>query len=454
MLRALLASFFIGSVTVIAAELSGHKPGLSNPILAGYFADPSIVSDGGKHYIYATLDPWGGETLGCWESSDFKEWTYRVLNWPTKQACSSPNSKGSMVWAPSVLRGVDGKFHMYVSVGSEIWAGVADQPLGPWKDANGGKPLVDWGYRPGFHMIDAEAFVDSDGSAYLYWGSGHNWVNGKCWVVKLKPDMVSFDGEVKDVTPGHYFEAPFMVKHKDIYYLMYSDGKTIEDTYQVHYATGKSPMGPFVEAANSPILVTDSANQISSPGHHAVFEKDGKHYILYHRHSIPFNHAFIGRQICVDELRFTADGLIEKIQPTHEAPDSFRRTPADIPGTFTSSSQRNSHTTASRASDANYATLWAASAESSDAWLQMDLGELRQVSSQSIRFEYAWRAYRFILSSSKDGSTWQTLADHRNQPVSGSPIAISTPTETRYLKIEFPAINKDSGAGIIEWSVK
>lgn len=454
MLRATIASLLLALAAAAAEDLPGQKPGLSNPVLPGYFADPSLVSHEGKHYIYATLDPWGGDKLGCWESSDFKEWTYQILNWPTKQACTSPTSKDSMVWAPSVVRGADGKFYMYVSVGSEIWAGVADEPLGPWKDANGGKPLVDWGYRPGYHMIDAEAFVDSDGSAYLYWGSGHNWVNGKCWAVKLKKDMVSFDGELRDLTPAHYFEAPFMVKHKDIYYLMYSDGKTIEDTYQVHYATGKSPMGPFVEAANSPVLVTDSANQISSPGHHAVFEKDGKHYILYHRHSIPFDPAFIGRQICVDELRFTADGLIEKIQPTHEAPDSFRRNPADIPAKFTSSSQRNSHTTAARAGDSNYATLWAASAEASDAWLQVDLGELRSISSQSIRFEYAWRPYHFILSASKDGTTWETLADHGGKPVSGSPIVISKPTEARYLKIHFPTLNKDSGSGILEWSAR
>ncbi len=63
-------------------------------------------------------------------------------------------------------------------------------------------------------MIDAEAFIDDDGQAYLYWGSGLNWVNGHCFVVKLKPDMVHFDGVPKDVTPANYFEGPFMVKEK------------------------------------------------------------------------------------------------------------------------------------------------------------------------------------------------------------------------------------------------
>ena len=60
---------------------------------------------------------------------------------------------------------------------------------------DGGKPLIAKDFAPAYHMIDAEAFVDEDGTAYLYWGSGLNWTNGHCFVVKLNPDMVSFDGE-------------------------------------------------------------------------------------------------------------------------------------------------------------------------------------------------------------------------------------------------------------------
>ena len=26
-----------------------------------------------------------------------------------------------------------------------------------------------------YHVIDAEAFIDDDGKAYLYWGSGWGW---------------------------------------------------------------------------------------------------------------------------------------------------------------------------------------------------------------------------------------------------------------------------------------
>jgi hypothetical protein len=436
-------------------ELPGFQARAGNPILPGYYADPSLVSHEGRHFIYATLDPWGGDTLGCWESSDFKHWTFRELNWPTKSACTSPDSAGSMVWAPSVVRARDGSFVMYVSVGSEVWVGKANSPLGPWKDANGGKPLIPRNFKPGFHMIDAEAFMDDDGQAYLYWGSGLNWVNGKCWAVKLKPDMVTFDGEILDVTPGRFFEAPFMVKHGGRYFLMYSDGKTIEDTYQVHYAVGDSPLGPFKEASNSPVLVTDHAKNVSSPGHHAVFERDGRHHILYHRHSIPFNPDFIGRQVCVDEMKFTADGLIERILPTHEGPDFIQRG-ANPPEKvrMTASSQRNPHAGAERVVDDNHATLWAADANASQAWLQMDLGREVAVKTQTLRFEYAWKPYHFIVDFSSNGSDWQPLADHTAVPAKGSPVILDKPASARYLRISFPNVKKGAETGIIEWIVE
>jgi arabinoxylan arabinofuranohydrolase len=90
---ALLASLSLTALPAAADAMPGRAPHSANPILPGYYADPSVVQEDGKTFIYATLDPWGDKTLGCWESSDFKNWTYRVLNWPTKQDCTSKTSK-------------------------------------------------------------------------------------------------------------------------------------------------------------------------------------------------------------------------------------------------------------------------------------------------------------------------------------------------------------------------
>jgi hypothetical protein len=278
----------LGGILLAAPGASAGEPGLEphagNPILPGYYADPSLVQHDGTFYLYATLDPWGDRTLGCWESSDFKNWTYRVLNWPTKDACISPTSGGAAVWAPSVVQAKNGKF---------------------------------------------------------------------------------------------------------------------------------------------------------SPGHHTVFHHEGKDYILYHRHGIPFDPKSIGRQVCVDELTFTTDGLIEKVVPTHEGAALVRGRKTGLAATATTSNGN-----ARYAVDDNYATRWVAKG----GWLQLDLGAVKAFRRQEIRFEYAWKPYRFTIEASDDGLKWKTLAE---QTCTGSPVVIEQQASARYLRLTFA----DGNASLWEWIV-
>ena len=317
--RKILLLLFLGILTftlINSVVKSKQKERfITNPVMKGYFADPTIIKDDNKFYIYATIDPWGGDELAVFETKDFLNFTREHINWPTKKSCTSPTSLEPKVWAPSVVKGNDGKFHMYVSVGSEVWAGISEHPLGPWKNAKeDNSPLINSQFFPGYHMIDAECFIDNDRQAYLYWGSGWNWVNGKCFVVKLKKDMITFDGEPHDVTPPNYFEAPYMLKRNGIYYLMYSQGKAIDATYKIRYSTGKTPFGPWTEGINSPILKTSDDSTTYGPGHHTVFFQDGQYYILYHR-IFPQKENYVLRQLCIDSLNFDDSGNIKKIVP-------------------------------------------------------------------------------------------------------------------------------------------
>ncbi|HEU5079184.1 MAG TPA: family 43 glycosylhydrolase [Opitutaceae bacterium] len=438
-----------------AASNAWNAPDAINPILPGYFADPSFLEDNGAFYIYATIDPWGGDELACWKSTDLKSWTFHRLNWPTKQACTSPTSRGAKVWAPSVIKKADGKFYMYVSVGSEVWVGHAETPLGPWHDAHGGTPLIPGDFRPGYHMIDAECFIDKDGIAYLYWGSGWDWKNGRCFAVKLGADMASFAGDAVDVTPkdGHYFEGPYLIRRGDVYMLMYSDGITMKDTYRVYYATGKAPLGPFVEATSTdnPILESDRSQNIISPGHHAVFEHDGKSYILYHRHRLPYVVDTAFRQICVDELRVTNDGTIKKVTPSHFGPATLKLgRPSGLPIVHSeASSELDSLHSASRAFDDNYATRWSPAANDSAPTLTVDLGSVQQGFRSELRPEYAWKDYHIAIETSADGKAWTTVAAD-TEPVSGSPIVQYVTHPTRYVRLRFASAKE--APSLIEWT--
>ncbi|MGL5272976.1 MAG: family 43 glycosylhydrolase, partial [Phocaeicola sp.] len=321
---------------------------LNNPIIPGYFADPTIVELDGTYYVYVTADPWGTGFLSCWETTDFKNWKFNKLNWPTADQCVSPLQNGDKVWAPAVIKRGE-KYYMYTSVGSEIWVGESNAPLGPWKNMLGDRPMIEADTTRYCHIIDADIFADDDGNYYLYWGSGFDWVDGKCFMAQLADDMCSFVTEPKEVTPTGYFEAPFMVKNNGKYYMMYSDGMTIRDTYKVRYAVGDSPFGPFTEAANSPILVTNKELEVYGPGHHCVTEIGGEHYIFYHKHRLPYIENTAYRQTCVDKLVFTPNGEIATITPSLQTtlPLAEAKLPCLLEvKSVTSSSVRDSYTEA------------------------------------------------------------------------------------------------------------
>lgn len=413
---------------------------LQNPIIPGYFADPSIVQYEGKFYMYVTADPWGADFLSCWVSDDFENWTFNKLNWPTKAACTSPLSNHNMVWAPSVIE-KDGAFYMYISVGSEIWCGRAEHPLGPWENMLGDQPMLAYDTTRYVHVIDAEAFIDDDGKAYLYWGSGWEWKNGRCFAAQLNDDMSSFVSEPVEITPTRYFEGPLMIKHNAKYYLTYSEGKTIDETYEVRYAIGDNPLGPFTEASNSPILTANDSLKVYGPGHHTVFQLQGKNYILYHRHRMPFERGTAFRQTCIAELTFDdSKNQINNIIPYHT--QKFPRlAKSEInyiqPLSVVASSERDEYRLAKNAIDKSYSTLWEAKADDEAPYLLNAFADAGQIEKMEVRFEYPWETYYPKIEVSQDENSWQTIADYTVEGISGSPVTVPVGQKAKYIKISF-----------------
>lgn len=437
----ILVSFQLScSETTQKEKPTGAENIISNPFIPGYFADPSVVEHEGKFYLYATIDPWGGDSLSCWVSEDFKHWTFYQLNWPTKLACTSPLSNENMVWAPSVIK-KDNKFYMYISVGSEVWVGVADHPLGPWQNMLEDQPMIPFDTTRYYHVIDAEAFIDDDGKAYLYWGSGWDWINGRCFAAELNEDMHSFKSEPVEITPTNYFEGPHVIKKNEKYYLTYSDGKTIEDTYKVHYAVGDSPLGPFTEAPNSPILQTNDSLDVYGPGHHTLMTFQDKHYILYHRHRLPFESGTAYRQLCINELHF--DEQLDQIQtvvPYGE--QAFPSLPTNHPLYITgqsarASSARDSSYLPEFTLDGSFATRWEAHESDQDPFMEVSFDHKTILDTMEIRFEYPGKKYHFIAEVSDDNENWRLLADYRADGISGSPINIPLKEKSGKVRLSF-----------------
>jgi arabinoxylan arabinofuranohydrolase len=443
------------------AKFDAPKNG--NPVIPGYFADPTIIEDNGTFYVYATSDltSWDAITkMGVWSSIDLKNWTCTYLNWPTKEQCNSDTGKPDGLWAPSVVKGRDGKFYMYFTAGREIWVGVADHPLGPWKNARkDNTPLIRHKQFDYVETIDAECFIDDDGQAYLYWGSSDSGlsIEGRCLAVKLNKDMTSFSDVPKDVTPPYYFEAPYMLKKDGTYYLMYSFGKTWDKTYQVRYATGKTPFGPWTEGMVRPILVANEKEaRIMSTGHNTMLEYKGKYYIVYHRFNTLGKYEISAklRQIAIDELVITPDGQMQHVIATNkgtlpvvETTDKNLAFSAKV----TASSQFDAITKPSDVVDENNATLWITK-EKESAWISLDFGKEISFNKVEIYFEYPIYPYAYSVEISDNGNDWKELDNQFNNSKIGSPMVLDTKSKARFIRVNLKNNRKAPRFGI--WEIK
>ena len=431
----------------------------------GYYADPTVLENNGTFYIYATSDmpSWNDITkMAVWSSTDFVNWKCDYLNWPTKEQCLSTTGTASGVWAPSVIKAPNGKFYMYVTVGQEVWVGVADKPTGPWRNAKADNtPLLRHKEYYYVETIDAECFVDDDGQAYLYWGSSDSGrdIEGRCLGVKLNPDMVSFAETPKDVTPRHYFEAPYLFKENGKYYFSYSWGKTWDETYQVRYSTGPTPYGPWTEGMVRPIMSTDDKdNKIKSTAHQSFLKFNGKYYIVYHRFNTldKYDISQKLRQVAVDELNFNPDGSLQRVVTTHKGVGALQPVNMNpnlaLGAKVSCSSELDTIITrAEFAVDENNGTLWIGGKYDQE-WLQLDLGIVKSFKQIQVFTEFPIKAYQYKIEVSDDNKDWKLANDQWENTIIGSPMISNSRFKARYIRIILRNVKPNPRPGI--WDVK
>ena len=429
-----LSVFLFNAFIVVAQE---HlKPNNLNPILPGYFADPTIKKIGDTYYIYATTDGNGGG-LGpsqVWTSKDFLNWTIQPMNWPNTH----------WYWAPDMTKGYDGKYYLYYSQPVEIFAASSPSPTGPWTAMNAdGKSIIPNYLIPGVITLDAQTFTDDDGKIYMYWGTWGIYPDHGCAVGLLNKDMKTFE-QIKlipNTDAKDFFEAPYVFKRNGIYYFMYSSGHCEDHTYRVQYAMSKvGPMGPFEYATNNPILATNDDGTIHGPGHHSLIEENGRYFIVYHRHNNPFSGGGFHRQLAVDELLFESDGSIKKVVPTHKGVAALVKKsniPQDIAfqKPVTASSIYNADFAASFIVDNNNGTLWRTKDNHQPAWITIDLEKITEIRTVLLQFEYPTYAYQYFIETSTDGNTWKVFTDQSKNNRWASPILEHANAKARYVRV-------------------
>jgi hypothetical protein len=98
-----------------------NATGAGNPIVPGYFADPSIYAINGVCHLYCTTDGYG------WDSPAPTVWTSRdLMRWSNAPLPLSPAP--NVFWAPSLAR-KNGKYYLYYAKGQAGSFGAVGRPV-------------------------------------------------------------------------------------------------------------------------------------------------------------------------------------------------------------------------------------------------------------------------------------------------------------------------------------
>ena len=392
---------FAGLLVLLALVFLPARSRAQNPLLPGYFADPSIKKFGDTYYLYVTTDgypPYGNDGLTfVWTSTNLTDWQPQVLDGlPYKS-----------VWAPAVIKGKNGKYYLYCqnSVDYKGYVYVADSPTGHYARV---------AHIGGF---DIEPFEDP--------------VSKKIYVVSASQEIFEMDNDLASPTyltkiartisvKGHFdfTEAPYLFYRKGLYYLMWAGGRCWQKSYNVRYAVAKSLEGPYVDA-KAPLLENDEAHGVIGPGHNSMLEVEGRTFLLYHRQD-PAKAPTCGfRFTCASELTFGADGSLKLGAYVNDLGQLFNARPALVNLALNKPVFANTELPANRALhavDGRNDTRWTTGANEKGT-LTVDLQREEPIRRVEVAFEYPDKQVTFSLEYSLDNLTWTTLADHTTEAI-------------------------------------
>lgn len=226
----------------------------TNPILSGFYPDPSICRVGEDFYLVnSSFAYFPGVPI--FHSRNLAEWKQigNILDRPSQVPLNKSGHSGG-IFAPTI-RYYNGKFYMIttnVNFGGNFLV-TADRPEGPWSEPY-------YLHAPG---IDPSLFFDDDGNCY-YVGTRPNPAgvryNGdwEIWVQRLDLEQMKLVGESHAIWKGAlkdviWPEGPHIYKKDGYYYLLIAEGGTGPE-HAVTVARSKDIFGPYTGNPKNPIL--------------------------------------------------------------------------------------------------------------------------------------------------------------------------------------------------------
>jgi xylan 1,4-beta-xylosidase len=248
-----------------------------NPILQGFYPDPSVTRVGDDFYLVNSTFAWF-PGIPVWKSRDLVHWTQigNAIDRPDQLDFGKLGlSRG--VFAPAIdwHEGVFYILNTCVDCGGNFVI-TARNPAGPWSD-----PVFLPDLKNG---IDPALFFDADGTAWIVNNDvppgpplyeGHRAIYLQRFDIRtLKtfgPRTLLVNGGVDISKKPIWIEGPHLLRKDGFYYLTCAEGGTAEGHSQVVFRS-RSVTGPYVPFEGNPILTQRDlprgrAFPITSAGH-------------------------------------------------------------------------------------------------------------------------------------------------------------------------------------------
>ncbi|MBT1695541.1 glycoside hydrolase family 43 protein [Fulvivirgaceae bacterium PWU4] len=289
MIRTLVFTFFVSGLQAFYAH--GQSTTLNNPILAGFYPDPSAIKVGTDYYLTnSTFSYFPG--LPVFHSKDLKHWKQigNVISRPSQMNFMGHRMTRGL-FAPSISynNGIYYVVCTLIDKGGNFVV-TAKDPAGPWSDPTF-LPEVK-GIDPSLYFDDAKAYImyNSDAPDYKPLYPGHRTIR----MYEFDPVSLKVVGEEKILVNGGvdiskkpvWIEAPHILRRNGWYYLYAAEGGTSVNHSEV-VLRSRNVWGPYQPYEGNPILTqrhlpADRRDPITSAGHAQFVEgPDGKTYAIF-----------------------------------------------------------------------------------------------------------------------------------------------------------------------------
>lgn len=290
-------------LSVLCLQLSAQV--LRNPIIPGFYPDPSICRVGTDYYLVnSSFQYFPGVPI--FHSTDLQNWQQigNVLNRESQLPLKGLTSWQG-IYAPTI-RYHEGVYYMITTLvgGQGALNGnfmvTATNPAGPWSDPI---KLKQGGIDPSLYFEGQKCYMVSnpDNTITL------------CEIDPKTGQQLTESRALWQGTGGRWPEGPHIYKVGNYYYLLISEGGT-ELAHSITIARSKSIDGPYEPNPHNPILTHCSMKGQDSPiqgtGHGDLIEDaEGRWWMVFlaYRH---FNGSYhhLGRETFLAPVEWTSEG--------------------------------------------------------------------------------------------------------------------------------------------------